>query len=383
MNNTPLKILIAEDVVPTQELLRQFLIRFGHTILMADNGQQAVALFKEHQPDMILCDVNMPFMNGLEAIKEIRAIESDVWTPILILSASDQDGDIIIGLEAGADDYLPKPMNLKILKAKVEAMQRFVALQKINTTNKAILQNVNSEFEEEQVLAMKIARNMLNQGDLKHDNVEYWLQPNRLFSGDLIAASLSSDDVIFVLLADSTGHGLGAALPTLTVSRTFHTLVEKGVSLKEIIIEMNISSRSLLALGKFIATNVFAIDFKNKTIEAWCGGLPEAFVINDAGEIVHRFKSTNLALGILTPESFDSTTCFWQWDEPVELISFSDGITEAETPEGIQFGEQAIIDILQETPRKARLKTIKKRVLAHLNADFGGDDILLASVYCD
>lgn len=383
MSEMPLTILVAEDVIATQNLLRQFLTRFGHNVLIADNGQKAVELFQEHQPDIILCDINMPVMNGLEAIKEIRALSGSTWVPILILSASDQDNDLVAGLEAGADDYLPKPINLKVLNAKIGAMRRFVTLQKINLENKKTLQSLYDEFEHEQLLAKNIADKMLARGQLDYPHIEYWLQPNRYFSGDLIAASQPNKNKLFIMLADSTGHGLGAALPILTLSRTFHAMTQKHFTLSEIVSEINSSLKAILTADRFIACNIFEIDFKHKSIEAWCGGIPNSLLINDTGDIVHQFKSKHLALGILPPSVFDISTEVWKWEQAVELIAYSDGIIEAESPEGVLWGDNTLLDILSDVPPKQRVATVKEAVLSHLNAKQGQDDISLVSVHCE
>jgi len=378
-----LTILVAEDDVATQTLLHRFLTRMGHTVFMADNGLQAVELYQQHLPDIILTDVNMPVMNGLEAIKEIRQQTGELWVPILILSASEQDQDIIRGLQSGADDYLPKPIKLEILSAKIEAMRRLVTLQQTNLANQHILKALYEELEEEQLLAKQVGDKMLGYGALDHPNIEYWLQPNRYFSGDLIAAALSVDNGLYLMLADATGHGLSAALPTLTIARTFHAMAKKALPLPTIVTEMNTSAKRLLPIDRFVATNVFKIDFNLKTIEAWCGGIPDTLLINESGDLVHRFKSRHLAIGILPSESFNDSIEHWQWESPIQLISFSDGLTEAANPEGVFFGEQQLIDIIQSFPAKQRIAQLKQSVLSHLNDDHGQDDISLVSVYCD
>ncbi len=381
--NSSLTILVAEDIEATQKLLRHFLTRFGHTVFIAGDGQQAIEIFQKQKPDIILCDVNMPIMSGLEAIRVIRATSDEIWTPILILSASDQDKDIIEGLEAGADDYLPKPMNLKVLEAKIGAMQRFVTLQRTNIENKKTLQKLHDEFEHEQLLAKNIADKMLAHGQLDYTNIQFWLQPNRYFSGDLIAAAQPNENKLFIMIADSTGHGLAAALPVLTLSRTFHAMTQKHFTLPDIVAEINTSLTIILTADRFIACNIFEIDLKHKTIEAWCGGIPNSVILDDAGDIIHQFKSKHLALGILPSSIFDSSTETWSWKQPIELIAFSDGITEAINPEGIPFGEQQLFGIIRQAPPKKRVETLKKATLSHINAEQGQDDISLISLYCD
>jgi len=381
MSNT-LSILIIEDDLLTQILLQKSLQKLGHSVIIADNGQQGVELYQQQQPDIVLTDINMPIMNGLDAIIQIRSLAQEIWVPILILSASGRDDDIISGLESGADDYLAKPINLAILHAKINAMKRFVVLQHDNSSNAIRLKQAHNELEQEQLLAKQLADTMLDLGDLDNKQLNYWLCPNSHFSGDLIAASQANDDTLFILLADSTGHGLAAALPTMIIARVFHATTQKGLSLTSIINEMNNSTKSFLPANRFVASNVFAINFRHKTIESWCGGLPDSLILNQQGEVVHTLKSNHLALGILPSQAFDASTELWHWQEPVELFAYTDGVTEANNPNGDMFGTQALLNLIQTHPESHRFAEIKQAILEHLQADNGQDDISLLSVQC-
>lgn len=382
MTTRSLTILIAEDTAATQLLLTKTIKKLGHHPILAENGQQAVELFVQHQPDLVLCDINMPVMNGLEAIREIRRLTTDYWAPILILSASDQDDDIVRGLDAGADDYLAKPLHLDILKAKINAMQRLVELQHVNNKNALDLKLAHQELEIEQVHAKGLASQMINKGDLHHDAIQYWLLPNLHFSGDLVTAKLVGQDKLYVMLADSTGHGLSAFLPTFTIAKIFHAMAQKNYSLSGIITEMNASAKSLLPPDRFVATNIFLVNFTHHTIESWCGGLPDSYAINAKGDIVKTFKSTNLAVGILDPKQFNATTELWHWQEPVELFAYTDGVTEATNPGGKMFGEPTLLDILQKTAPGQRFEQVQQAVLSHLEEEQGYDDISLVRVDC-
>jgi len=377
-----LTILVIEDNLATQTLLQKSLQKLGHTTILADNGQQGIERYQDHQPDIVLTDINMPIMNGLEAIKKIRLLSQDIWVPILILSASEQDADIISGLEAGADDYLAKPINLAILHAKINAMKRFVSLQYDNAKHAKELKQTHDELEQEQLLAKQLADTMLDIGDLDNSHLKYWLCPNSHFSGDLIAASQANDGTLFIMLADSTGHGLAAALPTMIIARAFHATTQKGLSLPSIITEMNNSAKSFLPASRFVASNVLAINFRHKTIESWCGGLPDSLILNQKGEIVHTLKSNHLALGILPSQTFDANTELWHWQEPVELFAYTDGVTEANNPDGDLFGSQALLDLIQSQPEQQRFIGLKQAILDHIQTDNGEDDISLISVQC-
>ena len=117
---TPL-ILIAEDDADIRGLLKLYLDGEGLRVLEAADGTDALALAREHTPDMAILDIMMPGMNGFELTRALRKY-SDI--PILILSAKSQDNDKILGLNIGADDYVTKPFNPLEVVARVKAQLR-------------------------------------------------------------------------------------------------------------------------------------------------------------------------------------------------------------------------------------------------------------------
>lgn len=124
-----LRVLIVDDNRTNLQILQVFLKKLGHDSIPAENGEVAVARYLEDKPDLILMDIMMPVMDGLEATRSIRAIPSARWVPIIFLSALDRDENLVGGLEAGGDDYLSKPINFVVLEAKMRSMQRTLMLQ--------------------------------------------------------------------------------------------------------------------------------------------------------------------------------------------------------------------------------------------------------------
>jgi len=116
------RILVADDDPAVRESLRRSLSFNGYEVTLASDGAEALAAVADPQPDLVLLDVNMPGVDGLEVCRRIRAAGNDV--PVLILTARVEVGDRVLGLDAGADDYLPKPFALEELLARVRALLR-------------------------------------------------------------------------------------------------------------------------------------------------------------------------------------------------------------------------------------------------------------------
>ncbi len=141
-----MKILLVDDTKTERLILTAYLEKLHHEVIHAANGQEAIEKFKNESPELVLMDVIMPEMDGHEAAQKIREDEDD-WIPIIFLSGRVAAEDIVAGIEAGGDDYLTKPVDFRILEAKMTAMQRIAQMRQklLDVTNK--LEEVNVELK--------------------------------------------------------------------------------------------------------------------------------------------------------------------------------------------------------------------------------------------
>lgn len=118
--NSP-RILVVDDEQKIRSLVASYLTSDGFDVVEASNGEEAIAAVSRRKPDLVVMDIRMPGMDGLEALTKIRAI-SDVW--VILLTARAEETDRIIGLSVGADDYVTKPFSPRELVARVKAVLR-------------------------------------------------------------------------------------------------------------------------------------------------------------------------------------------------------------------------------------------------------------------
>lgn len=128
-------ILVIEDELTIQEVLRVNLEREGFLVIAAADGAQGVELAQKKKPDLIILDLTLPLLNGFDVTKKLRADKDTQAIPIIILSASEDVTDRIIGLELGADDYLTKPFSPRELCARIKARLREVHRKSDTTEN--------------------------------------------------------------------------------------------------------------------------------------------------------------------------------------------------------------------------------------------------------
>ncbi len=115
------KILVVDDELDIVKVVRAYLEQSGFHVITASDGQQALAMFRHERPDLIVLDLNLPKLNGLDVCRTIRR-ESNV--PIIILTARVEEADRLIGLEVGADDYIVKPFSPREVAARVRTVLR-------------------------------------------------------------------------------------------------------------------------------------------------------------------------------------------------------------------------------------------------------------------
>ena len=115
------RVLIVDDDRKLRELLTEYLEEFGFQVSTLSDGRRILSAIKTKTPDIIILDIMLPHKDGFEILKEVRTVFS---VPVIMLTARGEDADRIVGLELGADDYLPKPFNPRELLARIRAVLR-------------------------------------------------------------------------------------------------------------------------------------------------------------------------------------------------------------------------------------------------------------------
>ncbi len=123
-NSQPAKILVVDDEAAIREYLQQVLGEWGYGVLTAPDGRAALPLAVQEQPDLILLDIMMPHLDGIETCRQLRERPTTRAIPVLILTSYDTPERLDESVAAGADDFLSKPINVAELRLRVRAMLR-------------------------------------------------------------------------------------------------------------------------------------------------------------------------------------------------------------------------------------------------------------------
>ena len=128
-------ILIIEDEPDISELIEYSLTQSGYSIIVSDNGEKGIEFARKHSPDLILLDLMLPGINGIDVCRVLKNDKDTSEVSIIMLTALGQEEDIIKGLETGADDYVTKPFSFPVLEARIQSVLRRVKKDNIKNEN--------------------------------------------------------------------------------------------------------------------------------------------------------------------------------------------------------------------------------------------------------
>ena len=379
-----MEILIVDDDAMSRTLVAALVRKLGHKVVLAENGAEAVAAFEQQQPDLILMDGQMPVMDGFTATRRIREIERNRWTPIFFIAAENEHETVVRALDAGADDYLSKPVTPAMLRAKLAAVARVHTLYTEGEAQKQRLQKYHDTAEEEGRIALHLMQKLVNAEQLDDPVLKTLIVPIASnFSGDLVAAARTPRGAIHVMLADAVGHGLAAALNVLPIVPCFYSMTAKGFDLDSIAIELNRTLRQYMPIDRFVATTLISVDPAARRIKVWNGANPPVLAFAGDGAVIARFPAKNMALGIVPAGAFDPVVDVYDYTSDCQLFACSDGVVEdyGRTPDELA-RNQRVEKMLAETPPGLRLKRMRGALAARTDEGTAQDDMTVVLIDC-
>lgn len=295
----------------------------------------------------------------------------------------------LVGLRKNGSVF---PIELAVTEARFENERMFVGVvhditdrketEKKLRENAEALQHYYNETEAEARLARALIDQQLLRPGLKDKRLHFWLTPAENFSGDVVAAARSRDGKLYALLADATGHGLTAAISTLPALTLFYSMVAAGPTLSELVGELNRQLKESMPPGRFVAATLVCVDEQNHKGEIWVGGTPEVLMFAPNGDVIQRFASKQLALGIIDTDAEMMETTAFSCAAGSQLLIFSDGLTEAENRDGKQFDVNALLAVVRSVPPYLRNGAVRSALDRHLDGLSAHDDVSMLLIDC-
>jgi len=367
------QILIADDMRLNRQILGQMVKEMGLQAIYAENGHEAVEKYKACSPSLVLMDINMPEMDGIQATKLIKSYATDSFIPVIFVTGAEGQEVIRQAIDAGGDDYIQRPFPFELLEGKIVALRRISELYKQ-------VNRLNYLRAREEEVAEQLLSGAVESANVALDQIRIHKQPAETFSGDVQLSAFRPNGELNVLLGDFTGHGLTSTVGALPLSETFRAMTAKGYDAEEIIAQINRKLQKLLPTGMFLATGIVTLS-PDGSAKLWNGGLPDIMVFSK-GELIHRVVSKHPPLGILPYVKelhFEHTTV-----APTDnILLLSDGVLEAEDINDEQFGEERLLSSVkaqQTDPNLSLVDLILNSLSAFVGEQTQKDDISLIDI---
>jgi len=223
MQKTSATLLIIDDDEVVRASLAAYLEDSGFSVLQASNGVQGLQMFEQEQPDLIICDLRMPQMSGLELIRQVA--QRSAQTPVIVISGAGVMSDVVEALRLGAADYLIKPLeDLAVLEHSVHRALDRARLQLENQRYRDKLESANRELEaslhllqEDQNAGRQVQMNMVpvSPGTTDEFSFAHKIIPSLYLSGDFVDYFRVDEHRVAFYLADVSGHGASSAFVTV------------------------------------------------------------------------------------------------------------------------------------------------------------------------
>lgn len=216
-------VLVVDDSRLQRRILATSLKRWGFEVSEAESGVEALELCRCAPPDLVMSDWMMPGMNGLEFCREFRKMQRDSYGYFILLTSKSEKDEIALGLDAGADDFLTKPVNAAELRARISAGERILRMERELTEKNRL---VNSTLDELRLLydslnsdlieAKKLQQSLVSERyrDFGRAEVSLLLQPCGHVGGDLVGMFPIGEEHVGLYGIDVSGHGISSALMT-------------------------------------------------------------------------------------------------------------------------------------------------------------------------
>ncbi len=338
------KVLVIDDDTAIQELLKRVLRKQGYEVTVASNGEEGFEVAKLLQPALIICDWIMPRLTGIEVCRRVKASSDLSTTFFILLTSLGTVQDRVQGLDAGADDFISKPIEMNELEARVRAGLRLHQLSQDLQTQKQLL-------EAELAEAADYVCSLLPESLTKPVTVESQFIPSRKLGGDCFDYYWLDENYLAVYLLDVAGHGLRAALPSVSVLNLLRSKAIPNINYHQ-------PSDVLKALN-----NTYQMTYQNdKYFTIWYGvynrsqgqlvyssaGHPPAILISGDGQLAqaNKLKTPGMPIGMFPEATYTDDSCLVE--KSSSLYIFSDGVYEIPQPGGDIWGIDNFINLILE-----------------------------------
>jgi len=386
------QVLVVDDSRLQRKILTSSLKKWGFEVIEAESGYAALEICRRAPPDLVLSDWMMPGMTGLEFCKEFRAMSRASYGYFILLTSKSEKEEVALGLDAGADDFLTKPVNAGELRARIAAGERIVQMERELTEKNRLLgttldklREVYDSIDRDLIEAKKLQQSLVSDRhrDFGSAEVSMLLRPSGHVGGDLVGMFQASETRIGLYGIDVSGHGISSALMTARLAGYLSaTAPDQNVALRrmpdgtfaprppgETIASLNDLILNELDTEHYFTLLLADVDLETGRVVMAQAGHPYP-AVQRANGTVEAVGCGGLPVGLIPGAEFEEFEVMLRAGD--RLMIHSDGIVECANPSEQLLDDQGLAQILTDL-RQTRGLACLESIIWKL-AEFAGDD---------
>lgn len=356
------RVLVVDDSKAQRMLLRLSLERWNYDVAEAETGDSALELCKQQQFDIILSDWMMPGLTGPEFCSLFRSLTTESYSYFILLTSKSNKDEVALGLDAGADDFLSKPINSAELRARMQAGERLLGMQReLQLKNQqlgetlTVLQDIYDSLDRDLIEARKLQQSLVRgrHHDFGSAQVSLLLRPSGHVGGDLVGYFPLSAERLAIFSVDVSGHGVASAMMAARLAGMFSIsgdVIAEGsaprISPPETITErLNTHVLEVMQVDQYFTWVYADADLASGRVSLTQAGHPHPMLIRATGQIEHLGRG-GMPIGLIPGAKWDRTEIILQPGD--QLFLMTDGLTECRAPSGAELGEEGLTEIISQ-----------------------------------
>ncbi|ATE98806.1 putative response regulator [Phaeobacter gallaeciensis] len=364
--NSIRRVLVVDDSRLQRRILVASLKKWGFEVVEAESGEAAMEICESDPPDLILSDWMMPGMNGLEFCRAFRAQSQDNYSYFILLTSKSEKNEVAQGLDAGADDFLTKPVSSDELRARISAGERILRMQReLSEKNRIVsdtldeLQRVYDAIDKDLIQARKIQESLVPElsRDFGSSTVSLLLKPCGHIGGDLVGMFSPGVNRIGFYSVDVSGHGITSAMMTARLGGYLSsTYFDQNVGMEkrfnrfyalrqpeEVASLLNARLIADTGIEEYFTMAYCIVDLRSGVLKMVQAGHPHPLLIRKDGSTEFIGKG-GVPVGLVPDITYSQEDVVMEKGD--RLLLYSDGFTEARLENGEMLEAEGLVELI-------------------------------------